>query len=192
MGKSLAALAATTCLILAGCLSVLPEQAVPNALYRLDAITVNDDLTRNVVVREPTSVRVFGGLGMVVEGRDGGLRLIENVEWAGRLTRLMQKGLVDALSGAGEGVAVTELSGVPGDLEVSWHIADMTIIGDAAVCDLDLTVLDGRTREPLAVGAVRESVGLDADSSAGRAQALSSVGSACVETAAAFVASVTE
>lgn len=192
MRRSITFLAALASLALAGCISVLPEQSVPNALYRLGPITPNDGLDRNVVVREPTSVRVFGGQGMVAEGGDGGLRLIESVEWAGRLTSLMQRGLVDALSGSGEGVAVSELSGVPGALEVSWHIADMTIIGSSAVCDLDVTVLDGRTREPLATGVVRETVPVNGDRAADRARALSSVGAACLETAAAFVVSVSE
>lgn len=192
MRGSIAVVAALAVAALSGCVSVLPEQSVPNALYRLDAITPNDTLSRNVIVREPTSARVFGGQGMVVEGSDGGLRLIQNVEWAGRLTRLMQRGLVEALSGSGEGVAVTELSGAPGALEISWHISDMTIVGATAVCDLDVTVLDGRTREPLARSAVRETVPVTGDRAADRARALSGVGSACLETAAAFVAGVSE
>lgn len=192
MRAAVSAFVAFSTIGLAGCVSVLPEQAVPNALYRLGAITPTDELSRTVVVREPTSVRVLGGQGMVVEGADGGLRLIQNVEWAGRLTRLMQRGLVEALSGDGEGVAVTELTGVPGALEVSWHISDMTISGGNAVCDLDVTVLNGRTREPLATRVIRESLPLGGDRAEDRARALSGVGSDCLESAAQFIADVSK
>ncbi|MEM1105836.1 MAG: ABC-type transport auxiliary lipoprotein family protein [Pseudomonadota bacterium] len=175
---------------LAGCVSVLPEQAVPNALYRIDRPAPVAGADFDTVVREPTSAQIFGGQGMVVQGADGGLRLIEGVEWAGRLTRLMQSGLVDALSGGGEGIAVTELSGVPGAREIVWRVADMTIIGDAAVCRLDVTVLDGRRRAPLADADIERTSPVAGRSGAERAAALSRVGAACLEAAAAFIASV--
>ncbi|MEL6663098.1 MAG: ABC-type transport auxiliary lipoprotein family protein [Pseudomonadota bacterium] len=172
------------------CVSVLPAQEVPKALFRLDPITPVDGLTTNVVVREPTSTRVFGGQGMVVEGADDGLRLIGGVEWAGRLTRLMQVGLVDALSGGEDAIAVTELSGAPGGREVVWRISDMTIMGDQAVCALDITILDGRTREPIADGDVRREEPVRGTNAPARAQALSAVGTACVEAAAEFIVDV--
>ncbi len=181
------ALAMAAIFAAAGCVSVLPEQAVPNALYRLAPVTPSGDLAENIVVREPTSARVFSGQGMVAQREDGGLRLIADAEWAGRLTKLLQTGLVDALSGPGEGIAVTELSGAPGSLELVWRVQDMTLVGPAAVCHLDITMLDGRTREPLFRNSVLVREEVRGSSTPARAQALSRVAAVCVEEAARLV-----
>lgn len=181
------ALAMAAMFAVAGCVSVLPEQAVPNALYRLAPVTPSGDLAENIVVREPTSARVFSGQGMVAQREDGGLRLIAEAEWAGRLTKLLQTGLVDALSGPGEGIAVTELSGAPGSLELVWRVQDMTLVGATAVCHLDITMLDGRTREPLFRNSVLVREEVRGSSTPARAQALSRVAAVCVEEAARLV-----
>lgn len=177
--------------MLSACVSVLPEPPKPNALYRLGDVPASASLPANLIVREPTTERVLGGQAMVVEAADGGLRLIQGAEWAGRLTRLMQSGMIDALSGPGEGIAVSELSGAPGAYELGWRIKDLTLVtgdeGDRAVCALDLTLMEGRSREPVAQGKVRTDLAVSARSPERRAQALSRVARDCLAEAALFV-----
>lgn len=184
----LAALAA-----LAACVSVLPEQTTPKALYRLGDIPPAAALDANLVVREPMATRVLGGQAMIVQGRDDGLRLIEGVEWAGRLTKLMQAGLIDALSAPGRGIALSELTGATGAYELSWQIKDLTLVSNAdgadiAVCDLDLTVLEARTRNPVSKLDVRTETPISARTPERRAQALADASRSCLSEAAERVA----
>lgn len=178
--------------LLSACVSVLPEQQTPSALYRLGDVPPVAELDANLVVREPMAERVLGGQDMVVESADGGLRLIQGVEWAGRLTRLMQGGMIDALSGEGDGIAVPELAGAPGAYELSWRIKDLTLFSgeggaDRAVCALDLTLMEGRSRAPVSQGKVRTEVAVSARAPERRAQALSQVARDCLAEAAVFV-----
>ncbi|MCI4643930.1 MAG: PqiC family protein [Hyphomonadaceae bacterium] len=177
---------------LAACVSVLPEQKVPTALYRLGEIPASTALEANIVVREPMAERILGGQNMVAQGEDGGLRLIEDVEWAGRLTRLMQTGLIDALSGPGEGIALTELSGALGQYELSWRIKDLTLVTETggnvrALCTLELTVMEGRTREPITHGSARAEAPLAGRTPSRKAQALSQAARGCLADAAQFL-----
>lgn len=189
--RSFSALAALT--LFGACVSVLPEQETPKALYRLGSIPAAAGLPADIVVREPMAERVLGGQAMVIEGSDGGLRLISGVEWSGRLTRLMQTGLIDALSGDGEGIAMPEITGAPGKYELSWRIKDLSLAsGDRAVCALDLTIMEGRTREPVAHGTVQASLNVRSKTPAQRAQALSEVARECLSEAAYFVSSAVE
>lgn len=185
-------IAALGALALSGCVSVLPEQDVPNALYRFPVIAPSAGLAADLVVREPSSARVLGGQGMVAEGPDGGLRLISGAEWAGRLTGLMQYGLIDALSGEGAGTAVTALSGAPGAYELSWRIKDMTISGEVARCALSLTLMDGRSRAPLRTVNIEETEPVTGRDPEERARALSMAGEQCVEAAAVAVSAAVE
>lgn len=182
--------------VLTSCVSVLPEQQTPNALYRLGDIPAVANLSANLVVREPMAERVLGGQDMVVEDSGGGLRLIQGVEWAGRLTRLMQSGLIDALAGEGDGIAIAELAGAPGQYELSWRIKDLTLMtggeADRAVCALDLTLMEGRSRAPVAQGKVRTDIVVSGRTSERRAQALSQAARDCLAEAAVFVSAAVD
>lgn len=172
---------------LGGCLSVLPEPDAPGALYRIGPVEASSQLAAHVVIREPDAPRLFAGRDMVVEGADGGLRLVAGAEWAGRYTRLVQIALVDALSG-GEGMALEASSGAPGDYELAWRVSEIAVSGNMARCALDLTLLDGRTRAPVAAAKVSGEGSLSGNGPGERAQALSAASRACVAEAAAFVA----
>lgn len=175
----------------AACVSVLPEQEVPSGLYRLADIDSNVELIANVVVREPTTARIFAGQGMVVQDSDGALRLISGVEWAGRPAQLLKGGLIDAFDINSDGTAVTDMSGAVGDYELSWRIKDLTIVergnGGDAICGLSVTLLDGETRTPIASTGIERSVPVADSSAAARAAAISQSATNCVEAVADFV-----
>ena len=147
-------------LILGGCLSVLPEPEAPNALYEVQARELpNLSLSANLIIREPESVRVFAGESIVAQGTDGGLKLVPGVEWAGPSTQILQLALMDTFnSGNGAGIAVTPSSGSRAPYELDWRITDLSLRGSSAVCELQLILLDGRTRNPIGKFAVRETV----------------------------------
>ncbi len=172
---------------LGGCLSVLPEPSAPGALYRIGQMETSSQLAAHVVIREPEAPRLFAGRDMVVEGADGGLRLVAGAEWAGRYTRLVQIALIDSLSG-GDGMALEASSGAPGDYELSWRVSEIAVSGNRARCALDLTLLDGRTRAPVAAAKVSAEGRSSGNAPGERAQALSVASRACVAKAAAFVA----
>lgn len=176
---------------LSACVSVLPEQEAPSALYRLTPAAGERALERNVIISEPSAARLFSGQAMVAEGSDGGLRLVPGVEWAGRLTRLMQLGLIDALNGApqGAGTALDRLSGATGAYELAWTVSDLSLAGGQGICALDLVLLDGRTREPVARRSVRTAERAGSDTPQSRALALRAAAEACISEAAEFVAS---
>ena len=183
--KTLFALAGLAAL--GGCLSVLPEPNKPGALYRVGTVETLAPLDAHVVIREPEAPRLFAGRDMVVEGADGGLKLVAGVQWAGRFTRLVQVALIDALAG-GDGMALDASSGAPGAYELSWRVADITIAGKRARCVLDLTLLDGRSRQPVATAKVSGEGSLAGQQPGDRARALSSASRACVAEAATFIA----
>ncbi|MEO0466417.1 MAG: ABC-type transport auxiliary lipoprotein family protein [Pseudomonadota bacterium] len=176
----------------ASCVSVLPEQAVPSGLYRLSGVEPVASLQSDLVVREPTAVRLFSGSGMVTSDGDGALRLIVGVEWAGRATQLMQDGLIDAFSSDGEGTALSDMTGAAGAFELSWRVTDLTIMGNEAVCALSLTLLDGRSRTPLARQELSSTIEVASTSPTVRARALSDAAGECVGLAAQFVAAEIE
>lgn len=180
-------------LALPACVSVLPQQEAPNALYRLSPAPGEAALERNVIISEPNATRIFAGQAMVAEGADGGLRLVPGVEWAGRLTALMQRGLIEALNGApqGGGTALDRLSGASGDYELSWTVSDLSLSGGEAICALDLVLMDGRTREPRARSTVRTQSASASDQPEARAIALRRAAERCIAEAADFVASET-
>lgn len=128
-----------------GCVSVLPEPTTPEALYRLDA-AAPQALPATVMIREPEAPQIMAGRAMVREDLTGAMRLVPDIEWAGRATRLMQLALVDSFQG-GEGGAVLPESGVGASYEFSVRLTTLGFVGDRAVCEGTATLLDTRTRE---------------------------------------------
>lgn len=191
MGVIAKAIVLATAGLTAACVSVLPEQEVPNGVYRLAAIDSDTQLGADVVVREPTASRIFMGQGMVVQDDDGALRLISGVEWAGRPAQLLKGGLIDAFDINSDGTAVTDMTGAVGDYELSWRIKDLTVLqqgnGEDAICALSVTLLDGENRTPIARTNIERTVPVPGSSAAARAGALSRSASDCVEAVADFI-----
>lgn len=138
---------------LAGCVSVLPEPAAPDAVYSFyDMGAVKSaPLYGTVVVREPDGPRLMSGRNVIVDAGGGSLGVDAKSQWADNTTVMMQYALVDALNAfGGSGVALDDSSGARGDVEVFWRIRDFSAGSDSATMTLTVTILEGRSRAPLA------------------------------------------
>ena len=173
--------------MLQGCLSVLPEPETPSGLYRLGEIEPSATLTRSLVVRQPEGGRVYGGKALAAEGADGALRLVRGVEWAEPASRMLQIGLLDAFSPDG-GLAVAKGMGAPADLELAWRMADFSVSGTTARCELELTLLDGRDRIALMQKRVEANAAAQSNKAADRAHALVQAARDCVYQTADIIA----
>lgn len=177
---------------LSACVSVLPEKKTPDALYRFGPMDAAHTVSASIMVREPDASKLFSGRSIAAEGVDGGLRLVNGVEWADSATRMMQIALVDSLGGQGDNVAVTSTTGAPTDYEIAWRISDFTLRGLTARCRVEATLLEGRSRSVLDQTLVKASATATSDRNGDRAKALADAGRACVGDVAAFVAQATE
>ena len=175
-------------LALPGCVSVLPEPEVPSGLYRLGDIEPSVVISRDLVVREPEGGRVYSGKAMAAVGDDGALRLIRGVEWSQPASRMLQTGLLDAIGTDGGGMALAKGTGAPGDLELAWRIADFTLEGRTARCEVQLTLLDGKTRKPLAQERIEAEASASSRRASDRAAALVEAARACVHESAEAIA----
>ncbi|MEM5517731.1 ABC-type transport auxiliary lipoprotein family protein [Henriciella sp. AS95] len=173
---------------LSACVSVLPEQPKPKALYQIGGPESQVSLSHHVVIREPDAPRLFASRNIAVKGPNDGLRIIEGVAWADRMTRLMQVAMIDAFSTDGKGIAVDDAAGVSGAAELYWRVPDLTLEGNEGVCELQLTLLDGRSREPLAQTTVRGRASASGEKAQARARALADAGQACIAKGAEFIA----
>jgi len=183
-----AILIAASAFTLTACISVLPEASVADGLHRIGPLDASQSLSTSVVIREPDGGRVFGGRAMASEGSDGSLRLIPGAEWTENATRMFQVGVLDALSGAGAGYAMPAGTTAPGDYELAWRMSDFSVAGTTARCRLDVTLLNGKTREPVARDTVMVTADAATDDTTDRARALTDAARKCVLETAAFVA----
>lgn len=175
---------------LSACLSVIPEGDAPEALYRFGPVEAGEgvELTRSVVVREPESPRVLGGIEIVARDGRGALRLVDGVEWADRAPRLFQYTLLDYLSTGHDGIAMLPETGARAEFILTWRISEFALNGDTAVARIELTLLDGIKREPVARRVLKSEVRAENDRSRSRAEAMAEAGRNVVEQAAGFVA----
>ncbi len=181
-------LALGLCIALPGCVSVLPEQQTPEALYRFGPMQPMHDLDAVIRIREPEASRLIAGRAIAAEDTSGALRLVRGVEWSDNATRMMQVALLDTLGGGGAGVAVASDTGAETDYELAWRIEDFTLAGTTARCNLEATLMDGRTRKVVAQTNVSTTALALDDSNGSRAKALTDAGRACVSDVAAFLA----
>ena len=177
-------------LSLSACLSIIPEPEAPNALYRLGPLESDTarTLEASVNIRQPEAPRILAGTEMVARDAEGAIRLVENVEWADRSTRLLQLALLDHLGGTGEGLAVLPESGARTDYELSWRLSDFVLEGRDAIARIELTLLGTRDRKPIAQTVVSTRVGAEGSSNGARATALAEAGRQAVVLAADFLA----
>lgn len=179
-----------TAVLLAGCVSFLPEPVVPQALYRLGPIDPGASIPfdRSVVVRQPEAPRILSGVDMVSRDRQGAIKLVKDVEWADRLPRLLQMTMLDYLGTSGGGFAVLPETGSRAEFELSWRIAEFSLEGSRAVAQAELTLLDGKSREALGQLTIFSEAQAGSDSASDRARALADVGRDIARQAAEFVA----
>lgn len=174
-------------LALAGCVSVLPEQQVPQGLYRLGPMMSDVTLSADVTVREPDASRLVGGRAIAAERADGAIRFVPGVEWAEASTRMMQLALLDQLSGSDAGgTALAAGAGATAPYEVSWRLSDFSLLGNTARCRLEVTLLKSGAR-PVAQQIFTAEQTATTGRNADRALAMKAAGQACVSDVAAFV-----
>tara|TARA_R110002020_G_scaffold83397_2_gene207489 strand:+ start:400574 stop:401164 length:591 start_codon:yes stop_codon:yes gene_type:complete len=173
---------------LASCVSLLPEQRVPDGLYRFGPVETVHPLDASIIIREPEASRLFGGRAIAAEDSSGALRLVPGVEWTDSATRMMQIALLDSLGGEGGGVAIGSDTGADADFELAWRMSDFTLAGTTARCRIQATLLEGRSRKMLAQTSISTSAVAQGNDNASRAKALTDAGRACVSDVAAFVA----
>lgn len=170
------------------CVSVLPEQPKPEAVYSLPEPETRASLATNVVIREPDAPRLFAGRTVTSQAPDGGLKVVPGVAWADRATRMFQTTLLEAFSHDGQGLAVDDVTGVSGQYELYWRVSKFTLDGTEGVCGLQLTLLDGRSREPVAQNSLEARSPASGKGDLARARALADAGRQCVEEAAQLIA----
>ncbi|MAI90753.1 ABC-type transport auxiliary lipoprotein family protein [Ponticaulis sp.] len=138
-------------LSLAGCVSVLPEPVVPDALYRFSSTARPVEgapvlLTADVAVFEPEGSNLLLGRDIVFEGPGGELNVLARSEWSEPASRLLQAALLDRLSvldPESTGVAVDERFSVTSAYELRWTIRDLVIGPESAVITARVTLLEG-------------------------------------------------
>lgn len=174
---------------LSACLSLIPTPDAPTALYRLGPVQgdVARPIAADIVIREPEAPRILAGSDMAAKDENGAIRLIRNVEWADRSTRLMQLTLLDYLDSEGEGVAVIPEAGTRASYELAWRISEFSLQNGDAIASLELTLLSANLRAPLEQTTVSASVPASGTSNGARAIALAEAGRQVVAQTADFL-----
>lgn len=164
---------------LSGCVSVLPEPTVPDALYAIEASGTRQSLDANIIVREAEAPQISAGQAIVTEDASGALRLLPSIEWAGASTRLLQLAIVDSFGG-GQGTAVLPETGISAPFEVMTRVQYFGLRGDTAVCRVSVQVVESRGRRLIGSRDVSvESPSLDGSTQARGAQ-MKTVAGQCV------------
>lgn len=179
-------------IMLAGCVSLVPEQEAANALYRLGPVEVDTrfSIAHTVLVRQPEAPRILSGVEMTSRDDASAIRLIRGVEWADRAPRLLQLTVLDYLGTEGGGAAILPETGARVDFELSWRLSEFSLQGEEAIAVAELTLLEGRTRKPLRQLTVTSNQQAGSGSSADRAQALARAGRDLARQAASFITEV--
>jgi cholesterol transport system auxiliary component len=152
---TLAALALSTSL--AGCVNLLPNPEVPQALIALPADRAKappTPLLADVSVLPPDSSRAFSGVDMAVSNNQE-LVYLADVRWSDAAPRLLQNAVVNALSKAGgAGRVTTAQQGVRADYELRWRIIDLSVGKDVMPVSVivSASVVDAESRRSIAQG----------------------------------------
>lgn len=138
----------------AGCVSVIPEPNAPEAVYQLayrGGAVGGEELSGVIVVREPDGPRLLAGRQITAQAEGGGLVVLGKAQWADNATLMLQFALIDRLNAyGGDGVAVDNAAGSRGDVEIHWRLQEFGLSDTEARASVVLSILDGRTRAPLA------------------------------------------
>ncbi|MEL6387995.1 MAG: ABC-type transport auxiliary lipoprotein family protein [Pseudomonadota bacterium] len=174
--------------VLSACVSVLPEQQTPEALYRVSPPAVSVSLTENVMVREPDAPRLFAGRAIATEDSDGALRLLPGAEWADRSTRLMQTALIDTFGASDTGTAMAADGSATARHELDWRIVDLHLRRTEAVCQVVVSLYDRDARVIVGRATLSATVPAATGRNGARVGALREAATDCVAQTARFVA----
>lgn len=179
--------------LVAGCVSVLPEPAAPDALLELPdsrARAPASALNADVVVYPPDSNRAFAGANIPVRSEQE-LVFLSDMRWADAAPRLLQEAVVNALSKAqGEGRAATAELATRGDYDLRWRIVDMSVsrnTGPVSVL-VEASLVETLSRRIVAQERVTATRQPDSPSSQSRAAALALAAQDVANDVADFVA----
>lgn len=153
-------------LLVSGCVSVLPEPVVPEALYRLqDTMHYTQgqpiSLPVNITVFEPDGSSLLLSRDIVFEGDNGRLSVVRDAQWSDPASHLLQALLLDRLSVRAEnspGLALSERTTAVNPVEMRWQVRDFMVREDEAVASFRVTLLSGRTRQVLGQFEIRNAV----------------------------------
>ncbi|WP_309084495.1 ABC-type transport auxiliary lipoprotein family protein [Chelativorans sp.] len=139
-------------LVLGGCAAIPGFGPAPVDVYDLSApalATSGPSLSRRqILVPEPTALKVLDGEDVAVRTSSGAIQLLEGVRWSDRLPRLVQAGLIEAYQRTGR------LGGVgrPGEgLAIDYQVIvdirafEVRVGSNQAYVELFVRVLDDRT-----------------------------------------------
>lgn len=170
--------------VLGGCVSVLPEPEAPNALVELPdlrAAAPQGTLSADIVVYAPDANRAFAGVNIPVRDEQE-LVFLSDMRWADVAPRLLQGGVVNALSKAsGPGSVATAELGTRGDYDLRWRIIDMSVSRGAGAVSVvtEVSLVETLTRRIVAQERVSSSreprSGSDRDRTAALAEAAQDV-----------------
>jgi len=152
---TLAALALTTAL--SGCVNLLPNPEVPQALISLPADRAKapgTPLAADVSVLPPDSSRAFSGVDIAVSNAQE-LVYLADVRWSDAAPRLLQNAVVNALSKAGgAGRVTTAQQGVRADYELRWRVIDLSVGKDTMPVNVSVSasLVDAESRRAIAQG----------------------------------------
>lgn len=168
------------------CVSVLPEQAAPDALYRIEASTRAPGLSQSLIVREPEAPRLFGGQRMVSEASDGGLRIVPGVEWSGPATRQLQLAMIDSFKIEENASAVLPELGIVSKYELATQITSLKLEQETGICEMVVSIIDTGDRTLVARKQLNASEQSVSSAPGDRALALESAASNCALQASEF------
>lgn len=182
--------AASAIAMLSGCVSLVPEQEAPGALYRIGPIAEATEIkfTRSILIRQPEAPRILSSAEISARDAKGSIRLVKGAEWADRPTRMMQLALLDYIGAGHGGAALAPNTGARAEFELSWRLSEFALEGNLAIARAELTLLDGRTRSLIRQLTVNSQVEAINGKTSSRALALSEAGREIVRSAGRFIA----
>jgi cholesterol transport system auxiliary component len=141
-------------LLLSGCVSILPEPVIPEALIALPAdraMASASPLRADIVVFPPDATKAYSGVDIAVR-TDQEIIYLSAVRWVDSAPRLLQGAVIDALvRSGGEGRAVPAQLAARGDYDLRWRIVDLSTGKDSLPVHVvvDANLVDSGTRRIL-------------------------------------------
>jgi ABC-type uncharacterized transport system auxiliary subunit len=196
MRTALLSFAALGAASLSGCVSVLPEPVVPDALISLPAeraMAPSAPLKADVNVFPPDASVAFAGLDIAVRDQQE-IVYLTSMKWSDTPARLLQSAVVNALSaGQGPGRASSAQLGVRSDYDVRWRLIDLSVSKGAgpAVAAAQVSVASSKDRRIIAQKTIRAEAPSASAKPRDRAAALAVASQSLADQIAAFVTETT-
>lgn len=185
--------AAAVALAATSCVSILPAQVTPLALFAPPAdraAAPSAPLEAQIAVYPPDSGRAFAGVDIAVSA-GAEIVYLEAVRWADSPSRLLQTAALNALAKAkGDGRAAPAQLALRSDYDLRWRIVDLSVGRDMAPanCVVEASLADARSRRVVAQQRFSASVAPTSRAPRDRAAALTAALQQAADQTAQFVA----